>query len=527
MDSIKLKFKISGLTPGCSVQAVGFIRPVPTKISALSVNTDDIQQLEINVQHLNVIGSCDGKTFPINYDEHYLENKNGKALEESNSLRRNDHLRRIPHLRPRTSEFSRILQLRSKFASGFRLFLDSNGFWEVHTPSITTSQCETAVSTNFPTESSNAPKPFKCDFKDSSPISSRVECFKKIDQITSDSEFNGPLNRTSNPSIKVHDDIKFTSKKSIPQLYGSKKLQLRASDDSKTNLFSTRNFENSMSSMKRSGSNGALQVLLENSLINKAQHYLTVSAQMHLEAAVCGSLGRAYTFGPVWRGESHDTCRHLAEFYMLEVEACFISDVQSLMDLCEEMIASALQPLIPNFRPDEKVRALLFGLKHCKRISYTEAAKICGIQWGSDLKGHHERVITDLYGPTFVHSYPFDIKPFYMRSENISDCFEIENNSGSQRLVAQCFDLLLPGFMGEGAGGSLREDRIDRLEFNMTSRKIDTDLYRWYLDINRWGAVPHGGFGIGFDRLLAFVLGHDNIRDVVLFPRDLSSKVLA
>jgi asparaginyl-tRNA synthetase len=215
---------------------------------------------------------------------------------------------------------------------------------------------------------------------------------------------------------------------------------------------------------------------------------------------------------------------------MLEVEACFVQNVESLMDMCEETIAGFLQPILSIFNDEEKSRVQSFITGTCRRISYDDARQICGLEWGSDLKSCHERLITDRFGPTFVHSYPAHIKPFYMKAKTINGDFETDGAFQafkSERCTAQCFDLLLPGSMGEGAGGSIREEAIDQLEANMLKRQIDADLYRWYLDINRWGAVPHGGFGIGFDRLIAFIMGQDNVRDVVLFPRDLSTITIA
>ncbi len=255
---------------------------------------------------------------------------------------------------------------------------------------------------------------------------------------------------------------------------------------------------------------------------------LTVSGQLHVEPFAL-TFGKVYTFGPTFRAEESNTTRHAAEFWMLEPEMAF-TDNAGNMDVIEASIKYAVQHLLTTC-PDEinfftqfyekTLRTRLEALVQSKvlRMTYTEAIKVLQeaqangtkfqfnkIEWGIDLASEHERYLCEVYtnGPIFVTDYPKDIKAFYMRL----------NDDG--KTVAAC-DLLVPG-IGELVGGSQREDRYDVLKQKMAEQGVDQDL-DWYLDLRKYGGTPHAGFGIGFDRLLMYVTGIANIRDVQPYAR--------
>lgn len=262
--------------------------------------------------------------------------------------------------------------------------------------------------------------------------------------------------------------------------------------------------------------------------------FLTVSAQLHAEIAAA-ALGRVYTYGPVFRAEKHDTSRHLAEFVMLEVELSFIDSVHFLMDFTEGMIKEVVTKI-----PDDiwspfacalgtRQRESLMSPKPYLRISYCEAIRelqkaVDGglvkftnpVRWGMALQSEHEHFLAEnlSQGPIFVYDYPAPIKAFYMRSNSTSD----DAQEQWERSTVACFDLLLPK-IGEITGGSLREEREDILERSISRFGLEKSVYNWYLDLRRYGSAPHGGFGLGVDRLLQYLTLTKNIRDVVMIPR--------
>jgi asparaginyl-tRNA synthetase len=254
--------------------------------------------------------------------------------------------------------------------------------------------------------------------------------------------------------------------------------------------------------------------------------YLTVSGQLEGEIYAT-ALGKIYTFGPTFRAENSNTSRHLAEFWMVEPEMAFC-DLEDNMDLAERFlkylcgIALALcqeDLAFFNERIDDTVLARLddvMAQKPFARVSYTEAVSILEksgekfeypVLWGTNLQAEHERFLTEkeFNRPVIVYNYPAAIKPFYMR---LSD---------DEKTVG-AMDVLLPG-VGEIIGGSQREDRLDVLQARMQEQGLDPDDYWWYLDLRRYGTVPHSGFGLGLERMVQFVTGMANIRDVIPFPR--------
>jgi asparaginyl-tRNA synthetase len=287
----------------------------------------------------------------------------------------------------------------------------------------------------------------------------------------------------------------------------------------------------------------------------KAQKYLTVSAQLHLEA-VAQALGKVWTLSNTFRAEKSDTSRHLSEFKMLEAEVTFVHDVGEVMDLTENMLRNLVvglystqegSELIHGKRPtapddleqemeESRRQALLESRwqgmmsEHWPRITYTEAVTILKTSqenfehepiWGAGLKAEHEDYIATVVGkgsPVFVTCYPKAIKPFYMLSS------AVPTDHGE---TVECFDLLVPDIC-EIVGGSLREHNHDSLVSNMQQKNLapegaslspeDFGSLQWYVDLRNQGYLPAGGFGLGFDRLIMYLSGVKNIREVVTFP---------
>jgi asparaginyl-tRNA synthetase len=253
--------------------------------------------------------------------------------------------------------------------------------------------------------------------------------------------------------------------------------------------------------------------------------YLTVSGQLEAEAFAC-ALSKVYTFGPTFRAENSNTSRHASEFWMIEPEMAFC-DLQGDMDLAEELVKYLIRDvrehcaedmeLFAKFVDKELLPRLDFVLdRPFQRVTYTEAVELLSrsgekfefpISYGLNLQSEHERWLTEKHfkAPVTLFNYPKEIKPFYMRL----------NDDGK---TVTAMDLLVPG-IGEIVGGSQREERLEVLEQNMRRHKMDPADYKWYLDLRRYGTVPHSGFGLGFERMLMFVTGVSNIRDVIPFAR--------
>jgi asparaginyl-tRNA synthetase len=253
--------------------------------------------------------------------------------------------------------------------------------------------------------------------------------------------------------------------------------------------------------------------------------FLTVSGQLAVEG-YCLALSKVYTFGPTFRAENSNTTRHLAEFWMIEPEIAF-ADLAADADLAEDFLKYVIGAVLAE-RPDdmkffaeriektaisrlEKVVAEKF-----ERIEYAEAVRLLEasgkkfefpVSWGADLQTEHERYLTEekIGRPVVVMNYPAEIKAFYMRLND------------DEKTVA-AMDVLTPG-MGEIIGGSQREERLDVLEQRLAAHKLDPEAYSFYLDLRRYGTVPHAGFGLGFERLVAYVTGVGNIRDAIPYPR--------
>ena len=380
---------------GASVRLTGTIVPSPGQG----------QKWEMRVSNFALLGTAD-ETYPLQKKGHTVE-----------------FLRTIGHLRPRTNLFSAVFRTRSRIAFAINRFFQDRGFFQVHAPIVTTSDCE------------GAGEMF------------RVTTLKgDIDKTPAEDFFGRPA-------------------------------------------------------------------------------YLTVSGQLEAEAMAC-ALGRVYTFGPTFRAENSNTTRHAAEFWMIEPEAAFF-DLQDDMTLAEDCVKAMVESMLTDCAADlaffnkfldKELEARLRGVldKSFRRIPYDEAVSIlqaCGrafeypVEWGVNLQAEHERYLTEEHFkcPVTVFNYPKEIKPFYMRL----------NDDGR---TVTAMDLLVPG-IGELVGGAQREERLDVLQENMRRHGMDEEAYRWYLDLRRFGTVPHAGFGLGFERLLMFLTGVKNIRDVIPSPR--------
>jgi asparaginyl-tRNA synthetase len=367
-----------------------------------------------------------------------------------------EYLRTMPHLRPRTPVNAVLLRLRSEAIASLTQFFAGRSFTQTHPPIITSSDCEGAGEVFTVTPANDTP-----------PV---------------------PSNR----------------------------------DGPKESFF-------------------------------RSKKYLTVSTQLHLEA-LAQAVGNVWTLSPVFRAEKSDTPRHLSEFYMLEAEMSFVDDLGPVMDLAEDMLRSLSTNLIESatvrdllFRsrnsgsdlaPADEVRRRWEGLmrQDWPRITYSDAVALLQQRadlfehkptWGAGLHSEHEKYLAEYVGggekPVFVTHYPRDIKAFYMR-ETPTPTPEIPGPT------VDCFDLLVPEFC-EIAGGSMREHRLDPLLDVMKRQGIlkppsegtpgDSSCggLDWYVDLRRWGCPPHGGFGVGFDRLLSYLAGVQTVRDIVSFPR--------
>lgn len=401
--------EILRLHPGASVRVEGDLVASPGAKQAV----------EVRATALRVLGWCDPESYPLGKQRVTFE-----------------RLRELAHLRARTNTFGAVARVRNVLADEVHRFFQTRDFLYVHTPIITTNDCE------------GAGAQFQVTTLD-------------LDNPPRVAASGGHAPRTD----YTHD------------FFGSRTA-------------------------------------------------LTVSGQLEGEAYAC-ALGDIYTFGPTFRAEDSNTRRHLAEFWMVEPEMAF-ADLTADADLAEAFLKHLFRSLLARcgadlaFFNDRVSRGLSERLEKLAaagpfaRISYTEAvARLERADatfefpphWGMDLQTEHERYLTEVVfgGPLIVTDYPQAIKAFYMR----------HNDDG--RTVA-AMDVLLPE-IGEIIGGSQREERADVLEQALLRNGLTPADYRWYLDLRRFGTVPHAGFGLGFERLVQFCTGMQNIRDVIPFPR--------
>jgi asparaginyl-tRNA synthetase len=394
---------VTQLTTGASLKVSGQI------VTSLGKG----QRIELRAEAIEVLGTADAETYPLQKKRHSFE-----------------FLRTIAHLRPRTNAFGAVFRVRNACSYAIHNFFQERGFMWVHTPIISTSDCEGAgemftVTSQDLSKPSNSPLDFSQDF------------------------FGKPA-------------------------------------------------------------------------------YLTVSGQLEAEIMAM-AFSNVYTFGPTFRAENSNTSRHLAEFWMVEPEMAFC-DLEGDADLAEEFLKYLFSHVLNHCQADmeffqERVsdRTITNAeniVNHpFERISYTEAIAILEktsktfefpVQWGIDLQSEHERYLAEEHfqKPVIVMDYPAGIKAFYMRL----------NAEDPNRQTVRAMDVLAPG-IGEIIGGSQREERLEVLEARTIAAGLNPQDYWWYLDLRRYGTVPHAGFGLGFERLIQFMTGMGNIRDVIPFPR--------
>jgi asparaginyl-tRNA synthetase len=253
--------------------------------------------------------------------------------------------------------------------------------------------------------------------------------------------------------------------------------------------------------------------------------YLTVSGQLNVETYAC-ALSKVYTFGPTFRAENSNTSRHLAEFWMIEPEVAF-ADLNDVAGLAEDLLKYVFKAVLEERADDMTFFAQRINKDAITRLEkvvnsdfvhmdYTDAIDILKasgkkfeypVEWGVDLSSEHERYLAEEHigAPIIMKNYPKDIKAFYMRI-----------NDDNKTVAAM--DVLAPG-IGEIIGGSQREERLDVFDRRLAEMQLNQEDYAWYRDLRRYGSVPHSGFGLGFERLVAYVTGMQNVRDVIPFPR--------
>ena len=372
------------------------------------------QTSEIQAETIEIYGTADSEAYPLQKKGHTLE-----------------FLREKAHLRPRTNTFGAVLRVRSALAFAIHRFFQERGFFYLHTPLITASDCEGAGA---------------------------------MFQVTT-------LDLNNLPKDEETGKIDFSQ-----DFFGK-------------------------------------------------QTSLTVSGQLEGELGAT-ALGAIYTFGPTFRAENSNTPRHLAEFWMIEPEVAF-NDITDNMDLAEDFVKYCIGYALENCRDDieflqqmydkELIERLNFVLHNdFVRLPYTEGIKILKesgkkfefpVEWGIDLQSEHERYLVEQHfkRPVILTDYPKEIKAFYMKL----------NDDGK---TVRAMDVLFPN-IGEIIGGSEREESYDKLMTRIEELHIPMKDMWWYLDTRRFGTVPHSGFGLGFERLVLFVTGMTNIRDVIPFPR--------
>lgn len=380
---------------------------------ALVASQGSGQSVEIQAKELEVYGTADSETYPLQKKGHSME-----------------FLREIGHLRPRTNTFGCVFRIRHAMAFAIHKYFNDKGFFYIHTPIITASDAEGAGA---------------------------------MFQVTTLDLNNLP--RTEEGHINYTEDF-----------------------------------------------------------FGKASN-LTVSGQLEGELAAM-ALGEIYTFGPTFRAENSNTPRHLAEFWMIEPEMAFY-DIKDNMDLAEDFIKYLVKYALDNCYEDLKFLNDMFDKELIERLqsvvetefvrlSYTDGVEILmksgqkfeyPVSWGTDLQSEHERYLVEKHfmKPVILTDYPKEIKAFYMK----------QNEDGK---TVRAMDVLFPK-IGEIIGGSQREESLEKLSKRIEELNMGTESLWWYLDTRKFGTAPHAGFGLGFERLLLFVTGMANIRDVIPFPR--------
>eukprot|EP00911_Craspedida_sp_UC1_P000725 UC1_evm1s555 len=464
--------ELSALTPrGTCVMARGNVK----------LSQGGKQAIEIEVAEVLHVGPCDAATYPMAKTKLTLE-----------------YLRANIHLRTRTNTIAAVARIRNSLAGATHRFFQGNGFLYVHSPLITASDCEGAGEmfqvTTLLSDAESPVTPAAC------------EALKaKASEAGS--------------ALRTLKDNK-ADKAEISQAVAALKSAKSAAEEAQV----------------KAGWPGGLPRNAETGGIDYRQDFfakpafLTVSGQMEAEVYAC-ALTSVYTFGPTFRAENSHTTRHLAEFWMIEPEIAFC-DIEAAMQCAEDYVRFCCSAVLEECLPDMEFmtkridktaldRIRLVAKTPFVRLTYTEAIATLeqhikegkkkfedmDVHWGIDLGSEHERYLCEEVhkGPVIVYNYPAAIKSFYMRM----------NDDGK---TVGAFDILVPG-VGELVGGSQREERPEKLAERIASAGLDAEGYKWYTDLRKYGTVPHSGYGLGFERLVLFTTGIENIRDVIPFPR--------
>ncbi|KAJ4907752.1 hypothetical protein Rs2_11410 [Raphanus sativus] len=445
------------------------------------------QKVELSVVEVVDVGTVDTATYPIPKTKLTLE-----------------RLREFPHLRSRTNSISAIARIRHALAIATHKFFDEEGFLYIQTPIITTSDCEGAG-----------------------------EMFQVTTLINHTEKLERDLIENPPPT-----EADVEAARAIVKARGEAVAQLKAAKASKEEITaSVAELNEAKVSLARTEERSRLKPGLPKADDGKIdysqdffgrQAFLTVSGQLQVETYACG-LSDVYTFGPTFRAENSHTSRHLAEFWMVEPELAF-ADLEDDMNCAEAYVRYMCKWLLEKRYDDMELMAKNFD-KGCidrlklvastpfGRLTYTKAIEVLEeavakgkkfenpVEWGIDLASEHERYLTEVVfqKPLIVYNYPKGIKAFYMRL----------NDDGK---TVAAMDVLVPK-VGELIGGSQREERIDVIMERIEEMGLPVEPYEWYLDLRRYGTAKHSGFGLGFERMVLFATGMDNIRDVIPFPR--------
>lgn len=449
---------------------------------ALVASPGGKQAAELLVNELEVIGTADPESYPLQKKRHTLE-----------------YLRSIAHLRPRTNTIGAVSRVRNQLAYATHKFFQENGFLYVNTPIITASDCEGA--------------------------GEQFQVTTLLNGLQAGAGASPEALAAAESKVKAQGDA-------VKNLKEAAKAGSATKEQVDAEVAKLLQAKANVEALKSAGGSTSLPTNKDGSIdytqdFFSKPSYLTVSGQLNGEIMAC-AVNDVYTFGPTFRAENSNTSRHLAEFWMVEPEMAF-ANLNDDMDCAEAYLKYCINHVLEHCDEDleffeknvakDNLRERLRGVasQEFARITYTEAVEHVlaakkkfefPVEWGSDLQSEHERYITEEVfkdRPVIVRDYPKDIKAFYMRL-----------NDDNKTVAAM--DVLVPR-VGELMGGSQREERLDVLERRIEDNGLEKESYWWYLDLRRYGSQPHAGFGLGFERLVCYVTGVENIRDAIPFPR--------
>ena len=471
---------------GACVVLRGFIVALPPQAK---------QSVEVKCLEVLHVGKCDSQTYPIAKAKLGLE-----------------FLRSVSHLRPRTNAIAAVSRIRSacSFAT-HDFFARVNGMMYVHTPLITSSDCEGAGE-----------------------MFAVTTLLKQVEEMQAGGGDGAAAAAAAADRLKGLQDAAAKQGEVVRDVKAKSKSGGASAEDVKAAVDQLLALKKDIAAAEAESKSGVCPVAPGH--VDYSQDFfakpafLTVSGQLQAEIFAC-ALGSVYTFGPTFRAENSHTTRHLAEFWMIEPEVAF-ADLDDDMRLAEAYVKHCLSHVMETCSADMEFLAKMLDPKCIERVnnclaepfgrcSYTEAVALLkehadakkvtfedmDIHWGMDLGSEHERYLCEkVYNkPVIVYNYPKEMKAFYMRL-----------NDDNKTVAAM--DVLVPG-VGELIGGSQREERIEVLDRRLDELKLDPAMYSWYLDLRRFGTVTHSGFGLGLERLVLFITGMENIRDVIPFPR--------